>query len=107
MNKITLLFTTALFALLSLQNTDANAQFVKIDVEEIDNGGVVPGKHLEFSLYLRIQEIFLMLFMVKRVHHLRLHPPSLFTNILKAVHFQQISNVTICLLTLNWLLIAG
>ena len=44
MNKITLIITTALFALLFLQNTEANAQFVRIDVEEIDNGGIVPGK---------------------------------------------------------------
>ena len=71
MNKITLIITTALFALLSLQNTDANAQFVRIDVEEIDNGELYLVKHLEFSLYLKIQAIFLMLFMVKRVHHLR------------------------------------
>ena len=44
MNKITLIITTALFAFLSLQNAEANAQFVRIDVEEIDNGGIVPGK---------------------------------------------------------------
>ena len=44
MNKITLIFTTALLIVLSLQNSDAVAQFVRIDVENIDNGGIVPGK---------------------------------------------------------------
>ena len=44
MNRITLICATALFAVLSLQNADAYAQFVRIDVEEIDNGGVVLGK---------------------------------------------------------------
>ena len=43
MNKITLIFTTALFIVLSLQNTVASAQFVRIDVDKIDNGGIVPG----------------------------------------------------------------
>lgn len=43
MNKITLIFTTAVFIVLSLQNTDASAQFVRIDVDKIDNGGIVPG----------------------------------------------------------------
>ena len=44
MNNFTLIFTTALLSMMFLQSSEASAQFVRLDVEEIDNGGIVPGK---------------------------------------------------------------
>jgi hypothetical protein len=43
MNNFTLIFTTALLSMMFLQSSEASAQFVRLDVEEIDNGGIVPG----------------------------------------------------------------